>query len=85
MKGEFRLYNVGQDTKFEEGGDMHTSYLYSLGFPTTYHDDEKIDLWAQQVKFEAAELFELVSNEVKRWADDLSAKATGKAPKPTLV
>ena len=85
IKGEFRLYNVGQDTKFEVGGDLHTSYLYSLGFPTQYHNDDEIDLWAQQVKFEAAELFELVSGEVKKWEADLVAKATGQPPKDVLV
>lgn len=77
MEGEFRLYNVGQDTKFEVDGDMHTSYLYSLGFPVQYHNDDGCELWARQVKFEAAELFELVSRVVTKWVDDLVAKAIG--------
>ena len=67
------------------GGDLHTSYLYSLGFPTQYHNDDEIDLWAQQVKFEAAELFELVSGEVAKWIEDLVSKATGQPPKDVLV
>ena len=83
--GEFRLYNVGQDTKFEVGGDMHTSYLYSLGFEAKYHNDDNCELWAQQIKFEAAELFEIVSGEVGKWVEELVAKATGKPPKDVLV
>ena len=77
MRGEFRLFNVGQDTRFQEGGDPHTSYLYSLGFPRAYHDDDACPLWARQLKFEAAELFDLVSHLVGAWVKELAAKAMG--------
>lgn len=30
--GYIRLYNIGQDTKFELGGLPETSWMYSLGF-----------------------------------------------------
>ena len=79
MRGEFRLFNVGQDTSFQVDGDPHTSYLYSLGFPANYHDDDECELWARQVKYEAAELFDLVSSLVTKWVGDLVIKATGRA------
>ena len=78
MRGEFRLYNVGQDTKFEVGGDAHTSYLYSLGFPAKFHNDEQCELWARHLKYEASELFELVSALVGRFVADLVDKAEGR-------
>ena len=75
IKGEFRLYNVGQDTKFQDGGDEATSYLFSLGFPLQYQKDEECELWARQIKFEAQELFDRVSEVVSTWVTDLIAKA----------
>ena len=36
MDGVFKLYNVGQDTKFEPGGDKETSYMYELGRPNPH-------------------------------------------------
>ena len=78
MKGEFRLYNVGQDTKFEVGGDPHTSYLYSLGFAAKFHKDEDCELWARLLKYEASELFELVSALVGAFVKDLIRKAEGR-------
>ena len=34
MDGILKMYNIGQDTKFELGGDKETSYMYELGFAT---------------------------------------------------
>ena len=65
MTGEFRLYNVGQDTKFKVGGDMETSYLYSLGYETTYHGDD-LPIWAAHLKYEASELYDKVSPRVEQ-------------------
>jgi tetratricopeptide (TPR) repeat protein len=59
MQGIMKMYNIGQDTKFELGGDKETSYMYELGFHPMYHGD--CDPWATQVKSECAELFEMVS------------------------
>ena len=36
MDGVFKLYNVGQDTKFEPGGDKETSYMYEMGRPNPH-------------------------------------------------
>ena len=98
MRGEFRLYNVGQDTQFRVDGDLQTSYLYTLGFPSQYSDDERYalrvpferilwppsslphvyrcDLWARHLKYEASELFDLVSNLVSVWVKDFVKKAS---------
>ena len=78
MRGEFRLYNVGQETTLRVGGDAHTSYLYSLGFPQQYHDDDACELWARHLKVEAAELFEIVGRLVERWVQDFVRKAEGR-------
>ena len=56
----------------------HTSYMYSLGFPANYHKDDECELWARHMKYEASELFTLVSELVGRWAVDLRKKAMGK-------
>ena len=77
IPGEFRMYNVGQDTKFEIDGDLHTSYLYSLGFPVQYQNDDDCELWAQQIKYEAAMLFQPIAKQVAAWVDELVAKAAG--------
>lgn len=37
MLGVFRMYNVGQDTRFCPGGDKETSYMYELGFDKSYY------------------------------------------------
>ena len=44
-------------------------------FSGQYHNDDGCELWARQVKFEAAELFELVSRVVTKWVYDLVLKA----------
>ena len=57
MAGVFKLYNVGQDTRFCLGGDKETSYMYELGFPRDYR----------------AELFHLVGALVSgEWAGALA-------------
>ena len=75
IQGEFRLFNVGQDTQFNLGGDPHTSYLYSVGVPVQFHNDERCELWARHLKYEASELFELVSALVGQVVTDLVRKA----------
>ena len=37
MEGILKMYNIGQDTKFELGGDKETSYMYELGMAPQYH------------------------------------------------
>jgi hypothetical protein len=66
---------VGQDTQFNLGGDPHTSYLYSVGVPVQFHNDERCELWARHLKYEASELFELVSAIVGQVVTDLVRKA----------
>jgi tetratricopeptide (TPR) repeat protein len=76
IRGEFRLYNVSQATKFEDGGDPATSYHYSLGLPVEFHNDAKCELWARQIKFEAAQLFFHCSTVVGGWVKDMVTKAS---------
>lgn len=59
MKGLIRVYNIAHDTKFELGGDENTSYMYQLGW-----DQRLSGPWAEQLKTEAAELFDLVAVKV---------------------
>lgn len=59
IEGIYRMYNIGQDTKFELGGDRETSYVYELGFMPQYI--ELNDPWASQIKEQVHELFEIVS------------------------
>ena len=59
MAGVFRMYNIGQDTRFCPGGDKETSYMYELGLAAQYHGT--CEPWATQIKENAAELFEEVS------------------------
>ena len=59
MEGILKMYNIGQDTKFELGGDKETSYMYELGMAPQYHG--ACDPWATQLKEKAAELFEEVA------------------------
>ena len=77
MDGVFRLYNVGQDTKFQLGGDKETSYMYELGFPQHYFG--QCDLWAELIKAAAADLFDLVAAVVEKWVAELTAKAAALA------
>lgn len=60
MKGLIRVYNIAHDTKFELGGDENTSYMYQLGW-----DQRVSGSWAEALKLEAAELFDLVA--LKAW------------------
>ena len=59
MDGILKMYNIGQDTKFELGGDKETSYMYELGMAPQYHG--ACDPWATQLKEKAADLFEEVA------------------------
>lgn len=59
MQGIMKMYNVGQDTKFELGGDKETSYMFELGFHPKYHGE--CEPWATSIKSECSDLFELVS------------------------
>ena len=77
MDGVFKLYNVGQDTKFQLGGDKETSYMYELGFPQVYFG--QCDLWAELIKAAAADLFDLVAAVVEKWVAELTAKAAALA------
>ena len=73
MDGVFKLYNVGQDTKYEPGGDKETSYMYELGFPQKWFGPS--EPWAEAIKLAAAHLFELAAAVVERWVKELTAKA----------
>lgn len=77
MDGIFRLYNVGQDTKYNPGGDKETSYMYELGFPRQHFGPS--EPWAEAIKLAAADLFDLVAAVVERWVAELTAKATALA------
>ena len=77
MDGVFKLYNVGQDTKFEPGGDKETSYMYELGFPQKWYGPS--EPWAEAVKLAAADLFDLVASVVERWVKELTTKAVALA------
>jgi len=57
MDGLFRLYNIGHDTAFKLGGDENTCYMYQLGW-----DHRVSGPWAEDLRTEAAELFDLVAN-----------------------
>eukprot|EP00913_Durusdinium_trenchii_P009504 g8933.t1 len=68
MKGLIRVYNIAHDTKFELGGDENTSYMYQLGW-----DQRVSGSWAEALKTEAAELFDLVALKVDRVIKELRA------------
>lgn len=59
MMGQFRLYNVAHDTKFELGGDENTCYMYQLGW-----DQRQSGEWMKDLTDEAPELFDLVAEKV---------------------
>jgi len=54
--GVIRLYNIGQDTKFELGGLPETSWMYSLGFRADAHAQG--EPWLEEIKATANDLFE---------------------------
>lgn len=73
--GVIVVYNVGQDTRFELGGDKETSYMYELGFHADYHPED-VAPWARQIKEEAADLFPAVAEVVQRWIVALRQRAS---------
>jgi hypothetical protein len=74
MKGIFYMYNVGNDTKYCPGGDKETSYMYELGFPPDHFGATAP--WAEQIKVEAAELYDKMGEDVlPRFVRALTKKA----------
>ncbi|KAL1503912.1 hypothetical protein AB1Y20_000928 [Prymnesium parvum] len=73
LVGVFRLYNVGQDTRFCPGGDKETSYMYELGFDRRYFT--KSEQWIETIKEEAGELFHLLCPLLATFEQELSRKA----------
>ena len=69
MQGLIRVYNIAHDTRFELGGDENTSYMYQLGW-----DQRQSGLWVDELKTEAAELFDLVAVKVDGVIKDLRSK-----------
>mmetsp|Transcript_39061 Transcript_39061/g.72761 ORF Transcript_39061/g.72761 Transcript_39061/m.72761 type:complete len:454 (-) Transcript_39061:120-1481(-) len=69
MQGLIRVYNIAHDTKFELGGDENTSYMYQLGW-----DQRKSGSWVDELKTEAAELFDLIAVKVDGVIKDLRKK-----------
>jgi len=69
MQGLIRVYNIAHDTKFELGGDENTSYMYQLGW-----DQRQSGSWVEELKTEAAELFDLVAVKVDGVIKDLKSK-----------
>ena len=69
MQGLIRVYNIAHDTKFELGGDENTSYMYQLGW-----DQRQSGSWVEEMKKEAAELFDLVAVKVDGVIKDLKSK-----------
>lgn len=69
MQGVFRLYNIGHDTSFQLGGDENTSYIYQLGW-----DQRMTGPWVEDMRTEAAELFDLVSAKVDEVIAELKKK-----------
>ena len=78
MRGVFRMYNIGQDTRFKPGGDVETSYMYELGFPREHFG--ATEPWAEQIKTEAAELYFMMGEDVlPRFTAELVRKAESAA------
>ncbi len=76
MSGVMKLYNIGQDTRFQLGGDKETSYMYEVGYLPQYH--AATEPWATQVKEEVSELFEIIATLiVKQFVPALEAKGKG--------
>mmetsp|Transcript_38079 Transcript_38079/g.85838 ORF Transcript_38079/g.85838 Transcript_38079/m.85838 type:complete len:393 (+) Transcript_38079:3-1181(+) len=69
MKGLIRVYNIAHDTKFELGGDENTSYMYQLGW-----DQRLSGAWVEDIKGEAAELFDKVAVKVDGVIRELRTK-----------
>jgi len=69
LPGVIRVYNIAHDTKFELGGDPNTSYIYSLGW-----DQRHSGPWVEDLRTEAAELFDLVAAKVDAVVQELHKK-----------
>jgi len=69
LQGVIRVYNIAHDTKFELGGDANTSYIYSLGW-----DHRLSGPWVEDIRTEAAELFDLVAAKVDAVIEELRKK-----------
>jgi len=77
MSGICRLYNIGQDTRFNPGGDKETCWMYELGFPQEFYGQSAP--WAEQIKAEAADLFHAAAEVLERWIKALTSKAEQEA------
>ena len=71
--GIFRLYNVGQDTKYQPGGDTNTSYMYQVGWGERLLL-EAVDEALQEVKDAAHDLFDAASAVVDAVVQELVRK-----------
>lgn len=69
MKGLIRVYNIAHDTKFQLGGDENTSYMYQLGW-----DHRMSGLWVEDLRTEAAELFDKIAERVDGVIKELRKK-----------
>lgn len=69
LMGLVRVYNIAHDTKFELGGDHNTSYMYQLGW-----DQRVTGPWVEDMRTEAAELFDLISARVDEVIAELRKK-----------
>lgn len=69
LQGLIRVYNIAHDTKFELGGDENTSYMYQLGW-----DQRLTGAWVDDLKAEAAELFDLIAEKVDGVIKELRKK-----------
>uniref|UniRef100_A0A7S1SC34 Activator of Hsp90 ATPase AHSA1-like N-terminal domain-containing protein n=1 Tax=Alexandrium catenella TaxID=2925 RepID=A0A7S1SC34_ALECA len=69
MQGLIRVYNIAHDTKFQLGGDENTSYMYQLGW-----DHRKTGPWVEDLRTEAAELFDKISERVDGVVRELRKK-----------
>eukprot|EP00667_Euglena_gracilis_P009735 EG_transcript_9900 len=67
--GYIRLYNIGQDTKFELGGLPETSWMYSLGFKPEHQ--ASVEPWVEDIKTTANDLFEPIALRIKQVIKEL--------------
>lgn len=69
LQGLIRVYNIAHDTKFQLGGDENTSYIYQLGW-----DQRMSGPWVEDLRTEAAELFDKVAEKVDAVIQELRKK-----------
>eukprot|EP00668_Euglena_longa_P016137 GGOE01020347.1.p1 GENE.GGOE01020347.1~~GGOE01020347.1.p1 ORF type:complete len:440 (-),score=109.99 GGOE01020347.1:160-1410(-) len=69
--GYIRLYNIGQDTKFELGGLPETSWMYSLGFKPEHQ--ASVEPWVEDIKATANDLFEPIAVRIRQVIKELHA------------